>query len=66
MHYPLYPRSCLVPYGCAMASYHIPLTRSSMTHLSPSVLYTFPIGMLPDPHLRHHVSPSSEALCFFP
>jgi hypothetical protein len=42
MHYPLYPRSCLVPYGYAAASYYVPLTHSSMTHLSPFALYTFP------------------------
>ena len=44
MYYPIRPCSCLVPYGCAMASYHISLTRLSLTHLSPLVLYTFPIG----------------------
>jgi hypothetical protein len=43
VHYHLRPCPCLVPYSCATASYHIPLTCSSMTHLSPLVLYTFPI-----------------------
>jgi len=69
VHYPLCPCSCLVPYGCAVASYHVPLTRSSMTHSSPLVLYTFPIrhaSWSPLMSQVHHVSPSSEALCFFP
>jgi hypothetical protein len=35
MHYPICPCPCLVPYGCAAASYYIPLTHSSMTHSSP-------------------------------
>ena len=35
VHYPIHPCPCLVPYGCATASYHIPLTHSSMTHSSP-------------------------------
>ena len=66
VHYPICPCPCLVPYGCAMASYHISPTRSSMTHSSPFLYYTpSPFGMLPDPHLCHHISPSSEALCFF-
>ena len=43
MHYPICPCPCLVPYGYAAASYHIPLTRSLITHSSPLVLYTFPI-----------------------
>ena len=38
VHYPICPCPCLVPYSCAEASYHIPLTRSSMTHSSPLVL----------------------------
>jgi hypothetical protein len=43
VHYPIHPCPCLVPYGCAVASYYVPLTHSSLTHLSPLVLYTFPI-----------------------
>jgi hypothetical protein len=35
VHYPIRSCPCLVPYGCAAASYHVPLTRSSMTHSSP-------------------------------
>jgi hypothetical protein len=53
VHYPIHPCPCLVPYGCAAASYHIPLTCSSMTHLSPLVLSTSPFGMLSDPRLCH-------------
>jgi len=43
VHYPICPRPYMVPYGCAMTSYHIPLTRLSLTHLPPLVLYIFPI-----------------------
>ena len=43
VHYHVRSCTCLVPYSCAMASYHIPLTCSSMTHSSPLVLYSFPI-----------------------
>ena len=43
MHDPLCPPPYLVPYGCAMASYHVSLTHLLMTHSSPLVLYTFPI-----------------------
>ena len=35
VHYPICPCPYLVPYGCATASYYIPLTHSSMTHSSP-------------------------------
>jgi hypothetical protein len=43
VHYPICLCPCLVPYGCAAASYYVPLTHSSLTHSSPFVLYTFPI-----------------------
>jgi len=43
MHYPIRPCPHLVPYGYAVASYHISLTHLSVTHSSPLVLYTFPI-----------------------
>ena len=69
VHHPIYPRPYLVPYGCAATSYHIPLTRSPMTHSSPLVLYTFSIryaSWSPLMSQVHQVSPSSEALCFFP
>jgi hypothetical protein len=50
MHYSIYSCSCLVPYGYAVASYHIPLTYLSITHLFPLVLYTFLFGALPNHH----------------
>ena len=63
VHYLICSCPCLVPYGYAMASYHKPLTRLSITHSSPFLYYTaFPFGTLPDPHILS----SSEALCFFP
>jgi hypothetical protein len=43
VHYSICPCPCLVSYSCATASYHISLTRSSLTRSSPLVLYTFPI-----------------------
>ena len=69
VHYPICPCPCLVPYSCAAASYHVPLTCSSMTHLPPLVLYTFPIWYAfwsPSTSQIHHVLPPSEALGFFP
>jgi hypothetical protein len=50
MHYPICPCPCLVPHGCAEASYYVPLAHSSMTHFPPLALYAFPFDILPDPH----------------
>jgi hypothetical protein len=69
VHHPICPCPYLVPHGYAMASYHIPLTRSSSTPLPPLVLYTFPIWYASwslSTSQIYHVSPLSEALCFFP
>jgi len=67
MHYPICLCSCLVPYGCAVASYHIPLTCLPMTYSSPlrtihlPIWYAFWSSAM---FQIHHISPSSEALCF--
>ena len=66
VHYPIRPCPCLVPYGCAVASYHIPLTRSSMTHSSPfSTIHLPHLVCFLIPIYVTDTSPSSEALCFF-
>ena len=43
VHYSTCPYSCLVPYGCATASHHIPLTRASLTQLPPFSTIHLPI-----------------------
>jgi hypothetical protein len=49
MHYPIHPCPYLVPYGCAKASYHLPLTHLSLFSIAS------PFGMLLDlyPHSRY-------------
>ena len=55
------PCSCLVPYGCAATSYHVPLTCSSMTHLSP-------FSIIHPPHLVCFLIAIyiTDTLCFTP
>jgi hypothetical protein len=50
MHYPPCPCPYLVPYSCAIASYHISLTCSSMTHSSP-------FSTIHLPHSAHFLIP---------
>jgi hypothetical protein len=46
MHYPIHPCPCLVPYSCATASHHVPLTHSSpfsTIHLPHLICFLLPV-----------------------
>jgi len=63
MHHSICPHPYLVLVSCAKASYHIPMTCSSLTHLPPFWYYTVSLlGMLSDPH--HASDTLYLRLCF--
>jgi hypothetical protein len=46
VHHPIHLSAPMVPIGCAKTCYHVPMTRSSLTHSSPSITIQVP-------HLAH-------------